>query len=245
MADQDIFENDSTPSAADPAAGGNPDGAGDLADQLLASITNEEGKQKYGSVEEALKGAANAQSHIKTLETELAELKAKGNSTEKLDELLEAVKSKGSGQGDAEANTSTMKPEDVLGIVKDYLTDTEAAKSRQNNIDTVANTFKSRYGKDASEKLYGKAADLGFSKDDINKLIANNPTAALNVLGESAPAAKSADPTAINSGSTANFQQRSEDPHRGNIMNLSKTKDLTDAFAASKQRTLKRLGLAD
>lgn len=248
MSDQDIFEeNKSAAPVDDPSASAaKPDDTNNLADQLLASITNEEGKRKYDSVEDALKGAAHAQAHIKNLEKDLAELKAKGNATEKLDELLDAVKSKGSGQGDDKSNTSTMKPEDVLGIVKDYLSDTKAAEARQGNIDTVANTFKSRYGKDASEKLYGKAADLGFSKDDINKLIANNPKAALNVLGESAPVSKSADPTASNAGvGTANFQQKGEDPHKGNIMNISKSKDLVDAFKASQQRTLKRLGLAD
>lgn len=245
MPDQDIFDTDNPAAPVDPAGAAATGDTPDLTDQLLSSITNESGEQKYASVPDALKGAQAAQAHIAKLEEELKVLRGQGNPTEKLDELLEAVKSKGSGQGESQDNASTMKPEDVLGIVKEYLSDTESAKQRQDNINTVANAFKSRYGKDASDKLYGKANDLGFNKDQINKLIAENANAALNVLGESKAASKPADPTASGAGvvSTSQFQAGSEDPHKGNIMKIQKSSDLVDAFNASKKRTLKRLGI--
>ena len=243
MSDQDLFEENKveTPAEGDltktPAA--TPDNS---AEDLLKSIVNEDGKPKYANAEEALKGAAAAQEHIRKLEAEMKELREKGNATDKLDELMEAVKgSKGSGQGDE--NTSTMKPEDVLGIVQDYLKDTKAAEARDNNIKTVTNHFRTKYGKDASEKLYSKAEDLGFSKSEINKLIANNPDAVLKVLGEDKPTAKNTDPVTA-SGSVNPAQFSGQAPAKPEtIMGPTSSAKLTDAFAASKRRTLERLGI--
>jgi len=212
-------------------------------DQLLNSLVNDDGTPKYKTVEEALVGAANAQKHIKTLESDNTALKEKGNASDKLDELLEAVKqSKDSGQDDN--NVSTMNPEDVLGIVKDYFSETKASETRTSNIKTVANAFKDRFGKDASEKLYGTAADLGFSRGEINSMIATNPNAALKVLGVEGVQQKTdvvTTPTGVNAG---NFLQKPE-LKPTSVMDLSSSKDLTDAFNASKQRTLKRLGIAE
>ena len=244
MSDQDIFdENKVTDNAAPTDDQSNDAGKDDnKPDDLLATIVNENGEPKYKSTEEALKGAAAAQDHIKNLESELAKLRDKGNASDKLDELIDVVKqSKGSGKGDEE-NTSTLKPEDVLGIVKDYISDSKAAESRESNINTVVNTFKTRYGKDASEKLYGKAEDLGFSKEEINRMIASNPNAALKVLGEDKVKEKSADPVAGKGGvATANFQGKPE-AKPTTIMGSSSSAELTDAWRASQRKTLERLG---
>lgn len=213
------------------------------ADQLLKALVNEDGTPKYKTIEEALVGAANAQKHIKTLESDNSALKEKGNASDKLDELLEAVKqSKDSGQDDN--NVSTMNPEDVLGIVKDYFSETKASETRTGNIKMVANVFKDRFGKDASEKLYGTADDLGFSRAEINSMIATNPNAALKILGVEGVQKKVdvvTNPTGVDA---ANFLQK-PDQKPTSVMDLSSSKDLTDAFNASRQRTLKRLGLAE
>jgi len=212
-------------------------------DQLLAGIVNETGEPKYTKVDEALKGAAHAQKHIKDLESELAELKDKGNASEKLDELLNAVKSQGSGQGE---ETSTMKPEDVLGIVQDYFKDTKAAEAREDNVNNVIKVFRDRYGKDASDKLYGKADDLGLSQEEINSMIANNPKAALKVLGENTSKTQAGqDPvTRLGSETTRDFQGKPS-PKPTSIMGPTSTKNLNDAWAVSKQKTLERLGLSE
>lgn len=242
MSDQDIFDNDADNTNKDDLIGTTEQADDkDPAAELLSGITNDDGTPKYKSVEDALNASKHAQDHISKLESELAELRNKGNPTEKLDELLDIVKSKGRGQGEDENDASTMKPEDVLGIVKDYLTDTKAAETRESNINTVTNHYKSRYGKDASEKLYGAAADLGFSKGEINRMIAQNPNAVLKMLGEEKQK-KSADPVGgTGSVDTAQFQGKPTAPPKS-IMGVSSSKDLTDAWKASQRRTLERLG---
>lgn len=207
---------------------------------LLSEMKNDDGTPKYKTVAEALKAAVHAQTHIKTLEEEQRALKDQGKASEKLDELLEAVKnSKGSGTG---VTAPAIKPEEVLTIVKDYLDDTKAAEQRTTNIETVTNVFKNRYGKDASEKLYSKAKDLGFDSKEINSMIANNPQAALKVLGEAKTPSQSTDPLSkankfavpVKGGETAKSLS---------VMGPTSTKQLNDAWAASKQRTLQRLGV--
>lgn len=243
MSDQDLFEGNDDIPPAEPPTGDIPPGDNDelVVDQLLKSIVNEDGEPKYKTPEEAIKANAHAQKHIKQLEADLAELKEKGNASDKLDELLEAVKqSKGSGTGDID--TSAMKPEDVLTIVKEFFTESKTAEIRESNINTVVSTYKQRYGKDASKELYGKADDLGFSKTEINKLIANNPTAALNVLGVKPIEYK---PDVIsNTGhyDTAHFRQAPDEKPKS-IMGVSSSKELVDAWHAQQKKTLERLGV--
>lgn len=248
MPDQDIFDEnkveDKDKAPAEPTNSGGEEGdKEEEADKLLSLITNEDGTPKYKTLEDMAKGAAHAQKHIQTLEKELHDASVLGNPTEKIEELLDAVKASASGKGESEGNASAMKPEDVLGIVKDYLTDVKAAESRESNIASVTTVFKDRYGKDASEKLYGKAEDLGFSKEEINRMIATNPKAALKVLGEEAPKKKTTDPVGGNGAvDTGHFRQAPPSAPK-TVMGYTSSKELTDYWADRKQRTLERLGI--
>jgi cell fate (sporulation/competence/biofilm development) regulator YlbF (YheA/YmcA/DUF963 family) len=68
MTDQSIFNNDEQSTPAEASQSGNEQAS--AADQLLGAIVNSEGKQKYASVEDALKATAAAQEHIRRLEEE-------------------------------------------------------------------------------------------------------------------------------------------------------------------------------
>jgi len=243
MPDNDIFDDDKVENKNISAEQTKPADVIDdktTVDQLLATIVNEDGEPKYKTAEEAIKAMPHAQDHIKTLETELAELRDKGNASDKLDELLAAVKSKGSGQDDE--NVSTMKPEDVLGIVKDFFSDTKAAEAREDNIQTVVTTFKNRFGKDASKELYGKADDLGFSREEINSMIASNPTAVLKILNVE-PVKQGKDVVAVPSGVRTDDFRGKHDEAPTTIMGVTKAGEIESAWAASKQKTLERLGI--
>lgn len=245
MPDPDIFdddENNDEPNKATP--NGSVDNEKEVTDQLLSSIVNEDGTQKYNSIEDYIKAASHAQKHIKDLKSELAVERDKGNASEKLDELLKTVQESNKGSGEDE-NSPTMNPEDVLGIVKEYFDDSKAAETRQGNIDSVTSVFRNRYGKDASERLYGKAEDLGFTKAEINSMIANNPNAALKILGVEVKGNRSSN-TIVPNGSvdTSQFRQASEEKPKS-VMGSSKSGELDDAWKANKQRTLKRLGLTE
>jgi len=99
MSDQDIFNKETdkdliTPPIVDPIIAKVIDKKEptESYNQMLGMIINTEGEQKYSNIEEALKGAAHAQSYIAKLETELAEAKTSGATTSKLEDILSAVK---------------------------------------------------------------------------------------------------------------------------------------------------------
>ncbi len=212
-------------------------------DQLLAKIVNADGTPKYKSDKEALIALQHAQEHIKTLEADNVAWKAKGDPSEKLDELLAAVKNqpKGSGKDD---NVSAIKPEEVLSIVKEYLDDTKASESKANNINMVAKAFKDRFGKDASDKLYGKAKDLGFTRNEINSMIATNPNAALTVLGVDMKKVGNPDIVSTNGGVDSSHFQGHPEKKPISVMDITSDKELSNAFKDSQKRTLERLGLS-
>ena len=241
MSDQDLFDENKVETPADDATTNTPSATpDDPAADLLKGIVNEDGNPKYANTEEALKGAAAAQEHIRKLEAEMKQLREQGNAGEKLDELLEAVKeSKGSGQGE---EASTMKPEDVLGIVKDYLSDAKAAESRESNIKTVTNHFRTKYGKDASDKLYGKAEDLGFDKSEINAMIAKNPDAVLKIMGEDKATTKATDPVTAQGGIPATGLTGKPDTKPETVMGPTSSDKLVNSWKDSQRRTLERLG---
>lgn len=84
--DKSIFENSQATPESSPDTSGNQEPAfnNNQFSDLLSGIRNEQGQQKYSSVEEALKGGAHAQNFIKQLQEENASLKA---SLSKSDEL--------------------------------------------------------------------------------------------------------------------------------------------------------------
>ena len=245
MSDQDIFDKDDEQNKDEDLITNKDDIKTDDKtdnDQLLAKIVNEDGTPKYKSISEALAAAEHAQKHIKTLESDNSALKEKGSASDKLDELLDAVK-QSQVSGKDKDDVSAISTDDVLGIVKNYLKDNKAAETKTDNINAVVKVFKDRFGKDASDKLYEKADDLGLSRTEINGMIANNPNAALKVLGVEGKVVDKADMVTTPSGIDAAQFRGTPETKPDSVMNTGSSKDLLDAWNASKARTNKRLGI--
>ena len=90
MTDQSIFNNDAPSTPAEVSQSGNEQAS--AADQLLGAIVNSEGKQKYGTIEDALKATAAAQEHIRRLEEENTSFRQKVEESTTLQAVLDAVK---------------------------------------------------------------------------------------------------------------------------------------------------------
>lgn len=244
MSDQDLFEEDKdkdkgqepnkevqTPSSQTPNY-----------DQMLAMIVNDEGSPKYKSVDDALKGAAFAQAHIAKLEQELAELRNGQGNAKKIEDVLAALQAqKGTDQIPSGEGENKVSPTDIQEVVKNVMMDINNSAAREQNVKTVTNKFKELYGEKASETLYGKANDLGMSREDINGLIAKNPVAALKLLGVDSKNTP-LDDIRKSSVNTEQFNQKAE-PEVKSVMGYVKTKDLVESWKASKEKTNKRLGL--
>lgn len=243
MSDQDIFNEeinkDNDPQKATPDVDPQKQPSNDF-NQMLGMIVNAEGEQKYGNVEDALKGAAHAQTHIAKIESELAELRNANTNSAKLDDVMNALQSQNEPDQSNSDNGITMT--DIQRVVQESLNNANEETARKTNIANVAGKFKELYGEKASETLYGKAEDLGLNREEINSLISKNPKAALKVLGIEEGQQKQTINTDTSSVNTSGFEQ-SHEPELKSSMGYLSTKELTDNWKASVARTNKKLGL--
>lgn len=238
MTDQSIFNNDNS----------SPQGEGDQgkneptpADQLLSEIVNSEGKQKYGSVEEALKGLGNAQEHIRRLEEENSDFKQGAEKSATLQDVLDAMKPD---QGEPSSNeeVAQLGEGDIAKVLEDMLAKRETASSQKANTTKVANKFVEVHGAEEAEaKYYEAAASLGFSKAEINELSARNPDAVFKMLGVNAE--KEPTPNSLKGDVNAGeFNQQKPDAPRFNPFQPGPNSDLA-AWRKSKEQTNSRLEL--
>ena len=213
MADQpSIFGNDNQQPATQPnanPAGSNPAGAQPDANQvatLLSSILNERGEQKYSTIEAALEGLRNAQEFIPNLRTQLTErereierLRVEAERAAELERTLAAL----STQPPQVPNTpAPVLDESVVAEqVNRLLTQREKQAQAQANLTTVVETFRTQFGTDAEAKFYGKASELGMSKEEVNALAAKSPKAVLTMLGVTQQSAPKPNQPLINTGS--------------------------------------------
>lgn len=193
MSDHSIFNDNS--SQDDQA--GNPGGtstptssqATDAA-TLLSSIKNESGEPKYKTVEEGLKALQHSQSFIEQLKREKAEADAKlttlQKEADKIAELERTVQEliKGNGNQSPGATTpQTIDEASIAAVVERHLTATQQKALRDQNVSTVVKTLQEKFGKDASEKFYSKAQELGMTKAEMNELAAKSPVAVIQLFG--------------------------------------------------------------
>ncbi len=184
MTDQNLFGKEEqpqeTPAQQEPASSDNV-----FADQL-ASIKNERGEQKYASVEEALKGTANAQQFITELKTELATLKEQmtGYQTElEKRQSVEEVVSRLTAKEEPEVKETTETPafdeQSINQLVEQQLTQREAASKKTQNVDLVQSTLTKQFGDKTREVVQAKAKELGIAPERIGEIAAESPQMAL------------------------------------------------------------------
>ena len=71
----------------------------------------------------------------------------------------------------------------LADLVERQLTQREKQAQAQANLSTVVTTLRNQFGDKAEAEFYGKASELGMSKEEINALAAKSPTAVLTMLG--------------------------------------------------------------
>lgn len=241
MSDNDLFNNEEKPKDEGTPKDDKPTGVEGV-DTYLALIQNEDGTQKYATAADALKGSVHAQSHIQNLEAELKDLRAGAENNKSLEDIMDAINQKQTPTGEPAADKTP-------GITSEMLTDTvgrlleerERVSTQENNVTTVTAIFLDRYGEKASETMYTKAKDLGFSRSEINSMIATNPKAALNILGVEGKPSSAADlVTSEGSVMAESFAHKGEVVQKS-VMGSTNSKALTEAWEISKAATLKRL----
>lgn len=178
MSDQDenIFSGDK-PAEATPVAN-NPLSGIEVPDSVSNLIGD---GRKYKTIEDALNSIPNAQAHISKIEEENAELRISSEKVSNIDSMLEKIEAN---QNQTVTTPSVeFDPNSVASIVDERLRAQDEARAKNQNTMSVIEAMKAQYGDKASETFNQAAADNGISVDELNRLSATSPKAALKLIG--------------------------------------------------------------
>lgn len=192
MADQsNIFGNEPTPEPtpapeSSPTQEVKPSEATVTPDpyaDLLKTITNDSGVQKYGTVSDALNALPHAQSHIKTIEQENAQMKEQMASlqeqVEKMNKIEDTI-AQLTANKESEQPSETLSQQQVMELVQAQLNQTKQQENALHNQKTVAQTLSEQFGDKAEEVYNAKAQELGIDVNFLNDLAAKSPVAVLS-----------------------------------------------------------------
>lgn len=137
--------------------------------------------KKYQTVEEALRSVPHAQNHIKTLETEMANLKEELSKRKTAEELLENIKS--GIQHETTTPVNTFDPSQISDIVNQSLEHREKVNAQKANSSLVVQKFTEKFGEKAEEAFVTLAKDSGLTIQQLNALAGTSPNAVLKLAG--------------------------------------------------------------
>lgn len=164
---------------------------------LLGSIKNEQGEQKYKDVETALKALQESQTKFiptllqekKELEQRLGETAEELTKRKTLEELTEALKAQPKPQEEPTAATPAepaqrvANPEvDLDKLLETKLAERESKSQEAKNYSSVVNEITSKYGDKATEHIQNTAARLDTTVQELESLSRKNPKLALSLL---------------------------------------------------------------
>lgn len=169
MPDKDtVFESDSTADNSTASTGTTDNNSHELVG---------EGK-KYKTMEDALGSIAPAQEHIKTLEAELAELRASATKGKTMEDVLAKIEEKTSGDN---TQTST-ETADIDGKVEEAMRRLNMESKAKANISQVDANLREMFGDKTSEVFQSTIADLGLSKEQAMSLAQSSPNAFMKLF---------------------------------------------------------------
>lgn len=153
---------------------------------LLASIKNEAGEQKYKTIEDALKALASSQAFIpqllgekKAAEEELLSLREKVNKIDSIEDVIKKLTANDDNKQVVTPPASGLSAEAVQELVRNSLLEQEKAKVQKDNLAKVDNALKQKFGDKTKEVIAAKAAELGSSPEELGKLAVVNPNMVL------------------------------------------------------------------
>jgi hypothetical protein len=194
-----------------------------------------EGK-KYRSIEDALKSVPHAQTHISTLEKELADAREQLAKTKAAEELLETLKAQ---QNVAPTSVPSVDTNQILtqvgSLVEKKLQETRAAEIAQSNQKAVVEALTAKFGDKAEAQYTAIAVASGLDVATLNSLAARSPQAVLKLAGIDS---KSVEPATTKPASTINTEAFAAQPKQQQqvkgVMYGATTADVLSAWKAAR-----------
>lgn len=187
-----------------------------LVKTLLGEIKNENGQQKYNSLEDALKALKHSQEFIPQLKNEnqtfQSKLESLQSEVEKLRGVEATVNQLLSNQSSTPTSAPSLDENAITKLVQQTLSKREVEALQQANVTKVVQSVQAKFGTEAEKVFYTKAQELGMSIQQMNALAASSPAAVLNLLGvQSVEGQKQTMPSTVPPGiNTAGFQPKQD-----------------------------------
>lgn len=183
---ENVFEEQEETNPEEKNEAAKPSDLDVFVDKLMA-ITREDGTPKYDSIEKALDALKNSQDHIKSLEADNAELRRQTEVAKQLDEAIKKLGGNMNNEEKPKTETTVDKgglsEEAAVELVKKVLNEAKQTDAAVNNLRTVNDKLKSKYGEKASEVVASKAKELGTTPDKLKQLSIENPNLVLSLFG--------------------------------------------------------------
>jgi vacuolar-type H+-ATPase subunit I/STV1 len=185
----------------------NPTSSDSAYANLLSQIKNETGQPKYDSVPKALEGLTHAQQYIPQLKTELqskeaelVELRAKLAQQAQLEEVVSRLTANQNKEQVTETPSipSGLDEQAVLDLLEQRLSQRESAATYASNTARVHQELVAKYGDKASEVVAAKAAELGYTVQELGELASKKPKVALALFNTQGPKGFNPSATSLN-----------------------------------------------
>jgi hypothetical protein len=163
-----------------------------FADQL-STITNEDGNQKYDTVDKALEALKHSQSFIPTLQSEktaleakVAELSEQVAQSKGVQDVMNEIANREKPQPMVDQPVAGMSAEEVASLVSQTLDSRNQADTHKTNATRVDEALKAKFGTEAAKTVALKAIELGTTPEQLGKLAAESPNMVLALFGTEA-----------------------------------------------------------
>jgi hypothetical protein len=186
MSDQNVFD---TPTETPQETPEQIPASTDVFADQLSQIKNDKGEPKYSSVDEALKGAAHAQTYIQELTEKLNKLEAESTQyktelekRQSVEETLARLTASQDQGKEATASPQGLDEGKVQQLIQQQLTATQQAAIASENVKTVNDKLVAQFGDKAGEQVQSKAKELGLSVERLQEMSKESPKAVLQLF---------------------------------------------------------------
>ena len=149
-------------------------------EDLLTEIVNEEGVQKYKSIEDALGGLKHSQDFIAKLKQENEQFRSELDKRLSAEAVLKELKAE---RKPDEKPSSEFSPEAIQELVDKRLEARTSEERAKANEQLVQAQLKERFGEESGKIVRREAEKMGLSTEDLRELSRKSPDAVLNMFG--------------------------------------------------------------
>lgn len=242
MPNENIFgDGDPTPTNAPQTPEGQPVVTPPTVDPftpILEGIKGDDGQPKYRDVPTALNALQHSQEYIKQLKQQLEEATQKASQAVTMEQVLETLKKQEAATGTptTPAPSQGLTADDVLRLLKEK----DLKEKASANASVVAKKFKEVHGEKAEEFFYGKAAEMGLSREAVNQLASSSPAAVFSMFGiKDGQLPVPPTPSGVN---TSGMQAPTPQP-LGTVMGFKKDVELAEYWSKLKAEVNANLGI--